>query len=72
MNEPIGADQLAGLPDGSVIWYWVTYDGVEIHQLLKKHGDCWHNANDPDDTHTYSPEIFSGLIYLLRRGWGPK
>lgn len=69
MNEPIAVDQLAGLPDGSVIWYWVTYDGVEIHQQLMKHGDWWRNANDPDDNHGYDPQIFGADIYLLRRGW---
>lgn len=69
MDELIAVDQLAGLPDGSLIWYWITHDAVEIHQILQKHGDWWRNANDPNDDHSYSPETFGGDICLLRRGW---
>jgi hypothetical protein len=61
--------ELTDLPDGSVIWYWVTYDGVEIHQQLMKHGDWWRNANDPDDAHEYFPTTERLSITLLRRGW---
>lgn len=61
--------ELAALPDGSVIWYWVTYDGVEIHQQLMKHGDWWRNANDPDDAHEYFPTTERLDITLLRSGW---
>lgn len=64
-------DELAALPDGSVIWYWVTYDHVEIHQQLMKHGDWWRNANDPDDMHEYFPTTERLSITLLRRGWTP-
>lgn len=61
--------ELAALPDGSVIWYWVTYDGVEIHQQLMKHSDWWRNANDPDDAHEYFPTTERLDITLLRSGW---
>lgn len=62
-------ESLAALPDGSVIWYWITYDAVEIHQQLMKHGDWWRNANDPDDDFAYVPTTKRLTIWLLRHGW---
>lgn len=61
-------DELAGLPDGSLIWYWTTWDAVEIHQILQKHGDWWRNANDPADDSRYEPTVELSIT-VLRRGW---